>query len=493
MSAEYPIKLNMLEVISYELRDWEYRELETYIDNNGELQIRYGEGTQQIGPITLLYQVEFDDNNKVLHSEPLEAANVYLMYQKIHNEAKCVSVASRALKHFFTFLADENTTRRQNGQSELRWDEMPLRENQRPTYRYRQCLKNCYNSEDPDIHLARSTCNAYMNRIVDFYKHYLKNGYNFGHDPFQHELVNIRVQSSHTSMQAQRRLQIHSTDMRLKLGRDRRKRPNQLSALAPYQWAALERILLITRKVLTMRDEQLILTRLPEEFSWIFLLMRWAGLRREEVLTLREGLFFKPDANQLNRGYIEIDIGPSCGVNTKFDKHRTIEIPSRLMAEIFDYLQSTRYIKRREKHLNSLTTQQRQFGNNYLFISENGKPYSLTTLNARWSDIRRTLEDPKIGLNESFDHKAHNLRPTYAVERFINLLDHGVDEGQAFRHVQGHLGHEKEDTTRAYMCQAQDRYKGKRSPQEVWENVVDYHFEQGAFSLKEKNNGLQES
>lgn len=55
------------------------------------------------------------------------------------------------------------------------------------------------------------------------------------------------------------------------------------------------------------------------------------------------------------------------------------------------------------------------------------------------------------------------------------------------------LAAKKEDTTRAYMCQAQDRYKGKRSPQEVWENVVDYHFEQGAFSLKEKNNGLQES
>ena len=479
-----------MEIISYELKEWEYREPEVYIDDNGEPQIHLVGESRQIGPITLLYELEFDNKGNVLHSAPLESANVYLMYQRLHQEVKCVSIASRALKHYFTFLADENAIRRESGQLELQWDDMPIRENQRPTYRYRQCLKDCYNSENPDVHLARSTCNAYMNRVTDFYKHYLKHGYRFEHPPFQHELVSISVRSSHTFMKAQRRMEVHTTDLRLNLPKDRRKRPSPLIALAPYQWAALDSILREKRRVLTMRDEQLVLSRFPIEFSLIFLIMRWTGLRREEVLTMQAGLIFKPSASQLRRGYVEVDVGPSVGVNTKFDKHRTIEIPSQLMVEVYDYLHSRRYIKRRNKHYEKLTLQQRSFGSYHLFLNEKGEQYPLTTLNSRWSDIRRTLEHPTLGLDEPFEHKAHNLRSTYAVERFLNLLDHGTDEGKSFRHVQGFLGHEAEDTTRSYMRQAQNRRKGKRSPQEVWENVIDYHFEQGAFTLDGENNGV---
>lgn len=473
-----------MEIISYEIKDWEYQEPEVYIDEHGELQLRYTGKVQQIGPITLLYQIDYDDDD-VMHSEPVEAANAYLMYQKIHHEAKCVSVASRALKHYFTFLIDESEKRRNEGMPALRWDVMPVRENQRPTYLYRKCLIDCYASEDPEERLARSTANAYMNRVVDFYRHYLKHGFQFGNDPFKHELVTVSVQNSATSMKAQRRMEVHTTDLRLKLAKDKRKRPSPLTALAPYQWAVLDDILRVKRKVLTMRDGQLILCKLPIEFSLIFLLMRWTGLRREEALTMRASLIFKPNERQLRRGYVEFDIGPSIGVETKFDKHRTIEIPSQLMAELYDYLQSPRYIKRRDKQQAKQITQQALFGGCHLFLNESGEQYSLTTMNARWSDIRRTLEHKELGLDEPFEHKTHNLRPTYAVERFVNLLDHGVDEGKAFRHVQDHLGHEDEDQTVEYMRQAKDRHKGKRSPQEVWENVIDYHFNEGAFALTE--------
>ncbi|WP_446891867.1 tyrosine-type recombinase/integrase [Aeromonas veronii] len=476
------LEKSTITILSYELKKWEYHEQEIYKNDNGEIKKHASGKPQQIGPITLLYYVETDENDKVICSKPIQAANVYLMYQKIKNDAKCVSISSRALKHYFSFLANENVIRRQTNQQELHWDIMPVRENQRPTYRYRQCLKECYHSEDPNIHLARSTCIAYLNRIVDFYKHYLKCLYDFENAPFQHELINISIQNDHTSMQAQRRIQVHTTDLRLKLGKDRRKRPNPLTALAPYQWTALENILLKTRKVLSIRDNNFILTKIPEEFCLIFLLMRWTGMRREEVLTLRTSLLFKPNSVQLNHGYVEIDIGPHVGVNTKFGKERTIEIPSQLMAIVYDYQQSSRYITRREKYQH--TIQKDLHNDNYLFLNENGKPYSLNTLNARWSDIRRTLEHSDIGLNEPFKHKAHNLRSTYAVERFINLLNHGVNEGSAFSHVQGYLGHEREATTWNYMRQAQNIRKGKSSPQEIWENVLDFNLEQGIFSPK---------
>lgn len=470
-------------VISYELKDWEYCEPESYIDENGKLRSNVVGEKKQIGPITLLYLVEFDNNNNIVHSEPLEAANIYLMYLKIERNLKCTSVSSRALKHFFSFMADENKLRHINNQPELLWDKMPIRESQRPTYRYRKCLEGCYNSDDPQVHLARSTCNSYMNRIVNFYKYYIENNYYFENVPFQYELIPISIPSKYNYMRPQRRIYVHTTDLRLNLGKDLRKRPSPLTALTETEWEAIQKIILITRQVLTMRDGRLILTNLPEEFTWILLLMRWTGMRREEVLTLRTTHFFKPNYQQLLNGYVEIDIGPSTGTNTKFGKDRTIEMPSQLMASIYNYLQSSRYITRRRKYRKIYN--EHHFENDFAFISESGENYSLSTLNSRWSDIRRTIEDPKLGLGESFEHKPHNLRATYAVERIINLLDHNISEGKAFRHIQGHLGHENEDTTLHYLTQAQDRRKGRRSPQAVWENIVDYHLQQGLFSKKD--------
>lgn len=54
---------NSTVVISYELKDWEYCEPESYIDENGELRSNVVGEKKQIGPITLLYLVEFDNNN----------------------------------------------------------------------------------------------------------------------------------------------------------------------------------------------------------------------------------------------------------------------------------------------------------------------------------------------------------------------------------------------------------------------------------------------
>ncbi|MCG9723063.1 hypothetical protein [Shewanella sp. Isolate7] len=56
-----------MQVISYELKDWEYREPEVYVDENGELQVRYIGELKKIGPITLLYRVGFDESGKVVH------------------------------------------------------------------------------------------------------------------------------------------------------------------------------------------------------------------------------------------------------------------------------------------------------------------------------------------------------------------------------------------------------------------------------------------
>ena len=53
-----------------------------------------------------------------------------------------------------------------------------------------------------------------------------------------------------------------------------------------------------------------------------------------------------------------------------------------------------------------------------LFLNQTGELYPIATINARWSEIRNYMQ---YKLGSSFNHKPHNLRPTYAVKRLFSL------------------------------------------------------------------------
>ena len=87
-----------MEVISYKLGDFEYRTPITFIDENGELLISYLDDAIQIAPITLLYQVEFNEDGELIQATGIDIANAYLMHLKINRDQSCVSAQSRDRK-----------------------------------------------------------------------------------------------------------------------------------------------------------------------------------------------------------------------------------------------------------------------------------------------------------------------------------------------------------------------------------------------------------
>lgn len=158
----------------------------------------------QVAPITLLYQVELNEDGEITQANGIDIANAYLMHLKINRDQSCVSAQSRALLHYFSFI----------GEIGMQWDEMPFRQNKRPTYRFKRHLEAMHKSTDPDSHLRASTCKTYMRCVVNFYKHFLMKNCKFENPPFEHELINVRIDASASSMKAHQTIGVHTTDLR---------------------------------------------------------------------------------------------------------------------------------------------------------------------------------------------------------------------------------------------------------------------------------------
>ena len=322
-----------MEIISYKLNDFEYRTPITLINDMGKLVITYLDDPVQIAPITLLYQIETDDSGEIIESHGIDIANTYLMHLKINKHQSCVSIQSRALLHYFSFL---NTIG-------MQWDEMPIRQNQRPTYRFKRHLEAMHKAVDVDSHIRASTCKAYMRCIVNFYKYLLIKNNSFENQPFEHELIGVRIDASASSMKASQMVNVHTTDLRIRISNNTSKNniSNQLISLSNHEWEQLDTLLRLDRKVIKTLNYQPVEIKLPIEFSYVFLLMRYSGLRKEEVLTLRENHIFNPSLEELQKGYVSFHIGHSNGVMTKFGKTREVEIPTLLLKRLYEYCSGT--------------------------------------------------------------------------------------------------------------------------------------------------------
>ena len=474
-----------MEVVSYYFKEFLYYPIELYVDDAGELKLTLkARELKQIAPISLLYFIEKNDNGKIIYSKPIEAANKYILHKKIVNNHKCVSIVSRGLLHYFSFIERENERRINNGKKEMLWNDMPLRNNEKPTYSYSAYLKKAYQSQDKETSLARSTCNAYMRVVVGFYQHLMSHGFKFNNPPFEYETITINIKSSYNSMQPMRRKVVRTTDLRLNLPKDQtiNKNKRNLQSLSSMEWNLLDAILRKKRKVMVLKNGFFEHHKLAIEYTYIFLIMKWTGLRREEVLTLRSNMIFKPEAKQVENGYCDIDIGPHVGVSTKYGKRRTIEMPSMLMSELYDYVFSDRYISRAKKNIETLLVGNKESTfNEYLFLNNKGDRINAQTLNARWCEIKNTI---KFEMKDEFTHKMHNLRSTYAVDRFIAFLNAGVDKGKSITYLQHRLGHDDIDTTLHYLKIAEDRTYDKKSGQEAFEVIIDYLFENENFKVK---------
>ena len=445
------MSVHIMELISYQLKPFEYRTPEPFVDENGEVKVRHSdENPIKVPTITFLYFAELNDDGEIISATGVDAANAYLLDLVINQSIKDVSLQSRALIQYFSFLLDEG----------MNWDEMPLRQNQRPTYRFKRYLETLYRSDDG---LKASTSKGYMRAVVNFYRYYLKVGYQFSNPPFEHEVINVDVSANSTSMKKTKRVEIHTSDLRLRIPNPQAQDiPNRLISLTDHEWEYLDIILRKDRKVIKFFDgTSPIVTSLPIEFTLIFMIMRYTGLRREEVLSIKKEVIVNPTKEQLNKGYINLGIGYFNGIRTKGGKDREIEIPALLMKNCYDYLISSRYQSRLKKH------QKTNIGRWHpLFINNQGNEFTLGTLNARWSDIRRMMQ---IKIGSEFNHKPHNLRATYAVSRLKALIDSGLNQSDALTFVQNRLGHESMSTTLHYLKQIQETSSAFQKAEEAYE------------------------
>lgn len=394
--------------------------------DTGELSITF-EGTgQRLGKIALLFQ---NDGNSI------RVANNWLIHLKANLRRKEVNTQAQALLHYFSFLNEIG----------MSWDEMPASIRLRPTYAFRKYLREMFKQGE----LARSTANNYMNSVISFYKYYLARNYLFSNPPFKYEIVRLQKSSSYQYMRNQF-IHVDTTDLRLKLPINTQHfgLSRQLIPLNNREWSVVESIYKNNGAGISIIAGEYKEVAISEEFQIAIELSRYSGLRRSEIITLRVKQIYKPDSEQLKKKYLIHNDGlmldPRLGVESKNGTIRTAEITTELMQKLYDYSCSSRYIQRRNK-FEKIYPEDKD--NPPLLLSQSGKPYAAKTLDARWGEVRNSIEK-KL---PNFSHKFHNLRSTYAVERLKELLNSGLKEGAALDYLQSVMGHKSRSTLLGYL------------------------------------------
>jgi integrase len=417
--------------------------------------------TQNIDASTGVPSISFDGPGQSLGKLPLlfdkngsgiGIVNTWLIHLKANLRRKSVNTQAQGLLHYFTFLND----------LQMEWDEMPIPIRLRPTYLFRKHLRDAYKSGS----LAKSTANSYMRVVINFYKFYLEKNHYFEHPPFKYEKVRIDPVSSHKFMKASYAY-VDTTDLRLKLPNDTSYYgvPRKLVPLNDNEWQTVKKHYSYIKKAISKRSNYEHPVSISREFQIAIELSRFSGLRRKEITTLRTKSIFNPNSEQINKKYLihneGLNLDPRMGIETKNSSVRRAEILTTLMLELHKYINTARYINRRDLYI-ALHPENKD--NPPLLISQNGHEYSEQTLNARWGELRNAVrkEIP------SFNHKFHNLRSTYAVERLKELLNSGIKEGKALDYLQSVMGHKNRATLLGYLRFCEDNI----TADEVYETAL---------------------
>ncbi|OCH68728.1 site-specific integrase [Vibrio splendidus] len=501
---------NHFSIETTEVKPFTYKTPLIEVNENGELQVLYSKKNsshKHIKKITFLNLVGRDEKGKILSYEPLDYVNQFLMAHHIDYEKEDSDQLSKGLVHYFSYLIglqqlwdeeyDEGLYEAGIDEPRPVWDYFSPIKSQRITYKYRKALKDSVlNSKDG---LARSTATAYMRAVIKFYTYHLRNNYPFNNPPFQHEVVQIHFKTGGKSMKSYMTKDIHTTDLRLNFPKSKRNDGGviqsyrrDLRPLTNQEWTEVENILSNTRKVIKIVNGQRKMVQLAEEYSLIFLVCRFTGMRREEAASLHYDQIIKPKTVINDEGnevfaqpVIRIGIGGKYGSLTKTldggNKSRITIIPSSLMQKLYEYTRSDRYRNRLEK-FHQYCEQQRVKGNNglfegvdsieesksYLFIQQSGVPMfrSLGNINTRWSEIRETVN---VKLDTSMKSSPHNLRPTFAISLF-RLFLRKVPSDKALAYVSELLGHDDLKTTLLYLSIAKENPTGD----EIYEDMLDW-------------------
>jgi integrase len=487
-----------IEVIGHKLKNIEFNTPIITKTDQDNYKTDYKESFKQgafIESVKLLYYVERDQHGRILDYRPVVPANNYLLYLTLIKKSDDTNQTSNGLIQYFTKLLEWNDGKDKfkfNDEIHEPWNTFVERESSRPTYQFKTYLEDAVKSNNEETQLAYRTASAYMLSVRNMYKYYISKGYIFQNPPMQYEVITFLIPAGPDSMKEYQKLHIETTDLRLNVDKsERKKNLLLLQALSDEQHAAFIAVIR-SRRVLKSKGNQIFTeSSLSIEIAYMCLLMNSVGLRREEVSTLRVNHIRLPTEKELKNGYVSILIGPNNGVCTKGDQARTVKFPAHGMKKLYQYMQTKRYISRKNKFIanqkakeESLKKEYTSKGKEvpvdklsdianepiYLFLTAKGECYAKDTLTSRWAEIRNII---KVKFDIEFIHKMHNLRPTYAVRRLKTLINSGMKHGEAISQLQLELGHLDPDTTNEYLKQATNAGSGH----EISERVTGFLFE----------------
>jgi integrase len=477
--------------------------------DDGELQIHYSkknDSYKHIKQITFLNLVGRDENGDISSFESMQYINLFLMAHHIYDDKEESEQLSKAMVNFFSYLialqkrwddeCDQDLYEEGVDEPRPKWDYFCHIQSKRITYKYRQELKESVLNRVNG--LSPTTASNYMRAVIKFYMFHIKNGYSFNNPPFEHEMITVYYNAGSTSMKSKRTKLVHTSDLRLNFPKSKRNDGGNiehyrrdLRPLTNQEWTEVETILTKSKKIIKSVNGKEELTKLADEYCLFFRVSRYTAMRREEVASLHCGQIIKPKTiieNGVERflsPIVRIGIGAQYGSLTKTvdggNKSRVTIIPSSLMQQLYEYTCSVRYINRLSK-FHQFCEKQRAEENNslfngvdaidetkhYLFIQQSGIPTfrSLANVNARWSEIRNTvnrkLDKPMLG-------SPHNLRATFAINLFRLLLKR-TSSDKALAYVSSLLGHEDLKTTLMYLQIAENYPTGD----EIYEDLLDW-------------------
>ena len=148
------------------------------------------------------------------------------------------------------------------------------------------------------------------------------------------------------------------------------------------------------------------------------------GIRKKEIMLFPLNAIRKTRPNE---------IVCRVGINrTKGEKDRSIDIPVRLMNDLWGYVNELRFQQQRESGIQS----------EYLFLTSKGEEWEVDS-----NGFNKVLND--LGL--SFKVNPHKLRHTYATHMLKGLQEKRNTKFEPLMYLQSRLGHASLTTTMIYL------------------------------------------
>ena len=148
------------------------------------------------------------------------------------------------------------------------------------------------------------------------------------------------------------------------------------------------------------------------------------GIRHKELVLFPLDVIRKPNNNQ---AYFEVNISRSKG-----EKSRKIHIPSRLMGDLWRYVNVLRFQQQQKSGVES----------SCLFLNSDGYEWSLKS---------RGFAKAITKLNLHFHVTPHMLRHSYATHMLKGLLEYKSLKFEPIMYIQNRLGHSSITTTIKYL------------------------------------------